>query len=70
MTNEQRKQVIEFLAHSYDIGDDRDNVYSENNAYIEKITESSLSERAELKLVNSTYKLKNLLDDIDKKLRA
>lgn len=70
MTTEKRELAIEVIKEAYEFGGDRDKVYTSINNLIDEITEPDSVDRAELKMVNSTYKLKRLLDENDKILKA
>ena len=69
MTTEKFELAINVIKEAYEFGGDRDKVYASMNNLIDDITENDSADRAELKLVNSTYKLKALLDENDKILK-
>lgn len=70
LTETDKTAAIETIKHAYKRTDrDRDRIYKGLNGFIEMITEPDSLDRAELKLMNSTYKLKALLDEIDKDLK-
>ena len=71
MTNIDKECAIEVIENAYKRKDrDRDRIYKGLDGFIEMITEPESLDRAELKLVNSTYKLKALLDENEKILKA
>ena len=70
LTNEERKAAIETIKHAYKRTDrERDRIYKGLDGFIEMITEPDSVDRAELKMINSTYKIKSLLDENDKILK-
>lgn len=71
LTTEDKKTAIEVIEHAYERRDrDRDRIYKGLDGFIEMITAPDSVDRAELKLINSTYKLKRLLDETDEILKA
>ena len=70
LTETEKTAAIETIKHAYKRTDrERDRIYKGLNGFIEMITEPDSVDRAELKLVNSTYKLKSLLDENEKILK-
>lgn len=71
LTETEKTAAIETIKHAYKRTDrDRDRIYKGLNGFIEMITDPDSLDRAELNMMNSTYKLKLLLDEIDKDLKA
>lgn len=71
LTETEKTAAIETIKHAYKRTDrDRDRIYKGLNGFIEMITDPDSFDRAELNMMNSTYKLKSLLDEIDKDLKA
>ena len=71
MTNIDKECAIEVIENAYKRKDrDRDRIYKGLNGFIEMITEPDSVDRAELKMLNSTYKIKSLLDENDKILET
>ena len=71
LTETEKTAAIETIKHAYKRTDrDRDRIYKGLKGFIEMITSPDSLDRAELNLVNSTYKLKALLDENDKVLKA
>ena len=71
MTETEKTAAIETIKHAYKRTDrDRDRIYKGLNGFIEMITDPDSLDRAELKMMNSTYKLKSLLDENEKILNA
>lgn len=67
LTETERTAAIETIKHAYKRTDrDRDRIYKGLNGFIEMITDPDSRDRAELKMMNSAYKLKSLLDENDK----
>ena len=65
LTETEKNAAIETIKHAYKRTDrDRDRIYKGLNGFIEMITTPDSLDRSELMLVNSTYKLKALLDEI------
>lgn len=70
LTETEKNAAIETIKHAYKRTDrDRDRIYEGLNGFIEMITSPDSRDRAELNLMNSTYKLKSLLDEIDEHLK-
>ena len=71
LTETEKTAAIETIKHAYKRTDrDRDRIYKGLNGFIEMITDPDSLDRAELKMMNSTYKLKSLLDENEKILNA
>ena len=71
LTETERTAAIETIKHAYKRMDrDRERIYKGLNGFIEMITEPDSIDRAELKMMNSTYRLKSLIDENDKILKA
>ena len=71
LTETEKTAAIETIKHAYKRTDrDRDRIYKGLNGFIEMITEPDSIDRAELNMMNSTYKLMSLLDENDKILKA
>ena len=71
LTETEKIAAIETIKHAYKRTDrDRDRIYKGLNGFIEMITEPDSIDRAELNMMNSTYKLMSLLDENDKILKA
>ena len=70
MTNIDKECAIEVIENAYKRNDrDRDRIYKGLDGFIEMITEPDSVDRAELKMLNSTYKLKSILDENEKILK-
>lgn len=70
MTNIDKECAIEVIENAYKRTDrNRDRIYKGLDGFIEMITEPDSVERTELKMLNSTYKIKSLLDENDKILK-
>ena len=64
LTGVEKEAAIETIENAYKRTDrDRDRIYNGLNGFIEMITEPDSLDRAELNMMNSTYKLKSLLDE-------
>lgn len=71
LTETEKIEAIETIKHAYKRTDrDRDRIYKGLDGFIEMITSPDSLDRAELKMMNSTYKLKSLIDENDKILKA
>lgn len=71
LTETEKNAAIETIKHAYKRTDrDRDRIYKGLDGFIEMITAPDSLDRSELKLVNSTYKFKALLDENDKILKS
>ena len=71
LTSVEKEAAIETIENAYKRTDrDRDRIYKGLNGFIEMITEPDSIDRAELKMMNSTYRLKSLIDENDKILKA
>jgi len=67
LTETERTAAIETIKHAYKRTDrDRERIYKGLNGFIEMITDPDSIDRAELNMMNSTYKLMSLLDENDK----
>ena len=60
LTSEKRKIAIEVIKEAYEFGGDRDKVYTSLENLIDEITEPDSLDRAELKMLNSAYKIGSL----------
>ena len=70
LTETEKTAAIEIIKHAYKRTDrDRDRIYKGLDGFIEMITAPDSLDRAELNLMNSTYKLMSLLDENDKILK-
>ena len=70
MTNIDKECAIEVIENAYKRTDrDRDRIYKGLDGFIEMITSPGSLDREELKMLNSTYKLKSLLDEIAKAMK-
>ena len=70
LTETERTAAIETIKHAYKRTDrDHDRIYKGLNGFIEMITDPDSLDRAELNMMNSTYKLKSLLDENDNILK-
>ena len=70
MTNIDKECAIEVIENAYKRKDrERDRIYKGLDGFIEMITEPDSVDRAELKMLNSTYKLKSILDENEKILK-
>ena len=71
LTETEKTAAIETIEHAYKRTDrDRDRIYKGIDGFIEMITDPDSVDRAELKMINSTYKLKRLTNEIDEILKA
>ena len=71
LTETEKTAAIETIKHAYKRTDrDSDRIYKGINGFIEMITDTDSLDRAELKLINSTYKLKAFLDENEKISKA
>lgn len=70
LTSVEKESAIETIENAYKRTDrDRDRIYKGLNGFIEMITDPDSLDRAELNMMNSTCKLKSLLDENDKILK-
>lgn len=70
LTSVEKEAAIETIKHAYKRTDrDRERIYKGLNGFIEMITDPDSLDRAELNMMNSTCKLKSLLDENDKILK-
>ena len=70
LTNVDKEAAIETIENAYKRTDrDRERIYKGLNEFIEMITDPDSLDRAELQMINSTYKIKSLLDENDKILK-
>ena len=71
LTSVEKEAAIETIENAYKRTDrDRDRIYKGLDGFIEMITAPDSLDRSELKQVNSTYKLKSLLDENEKISKA